>query len=98
MILSDLASPAKASTECRADALGFTQAGNRSPLFGTMRCNRTSTSSHKFVRLGKRTSTLNDLFASIDMQSVRGDAHLDHKAGISFVGDRLTGTRSARII
>jgi hypothetical protein len=31
------------------------------------------------------------------MQSVRGDAHLDDKAGISVVGGRLTGARSSRI-
>jgi hypothetical protein len=36
MILSDLASPAEASTERTGRWQGFAQAGNRYPLFGIM--------------------------------------------------------------
>ncbi|MFY9898663.1 MAG: hypothetical protein WAK67_12810, partial [Xanthobacteraceae bacterium] len=37
MILSDLPSPAEASTRLRSSCRGFAQAGNRYPLFGIMR-------------------------------------------------------------
>jgi hypothetical protein len=36
MILSDLASPAEASSHTKFGGQGFAQAGNRFPLFGIM--------------------------------------------------------------
>src|SRR5262249_49407292 len=58
--LSDLPSPAEASSETTTGAMGFAQAGNRCPLFGIMRC-QPSARSAAAPTSGRSAASMKDL-------------------------------------